>query len=420
MFFRFVSESMRRAPRRKLMTVAAVAMGTAVATAVLGVELDIGDKMNVELSGLGANILVTPRARTVPVESAGVQAVPVGADDFIPEAQIPQIKTIFWQLNITGFAPSLSATAHTGGLDVPVRGVWFDHPYRAPDGRDFRTGIRAVDPSWKVAGRWPIDDSSTAPCLPGAAIAAKLHLQPGARVSLFDQPFIVTGIVRTGAEQDDQILVRLADLQRLLGRTGQVDSIQVAALTKPEDEFARKDPARMSPAERERWDCTNYVTTIARQIERVLPMAVARPIRRVADSEGKVLSKISGLMLLIALAALAASALTVWSVMATTMLERRGEIAIMQATGATDRLIASLFATEVALEGLAGGAIGVLAGLQMAHWVGRAVFRTGIEIPGILPPLAMFIAILVAIAGAFPPLRRSLALPPAIALRERV
>ena len=101
------------------------------------------------------------------------------------------------------------------------------------------------------------------------------------------------------------------------------------------------------------------------------------------------------------------------------MLERRGEIAIMQATGATDRLIAALFAAEVGLEGLAGGVAGVLAGLQMAHWVGRSIFRTGIEIPAILPPLAMALAILVALAGAFPPIRRSLALPPAIALRER-
>lgn len=419
MFFRFVSQSVRRAPRRKLMTIAAVAMGTAVATAVLGVELDIGDKINLELRGLGANILVTPRARTVPVESAGIKAVPVGVDDFIPEAEIPKIKSIFWQLNITGFAPSLSGTAHLGATEIPVRGVWFDHPYRTVDGRDFRTGIRAVNPSWKIDGSWPDDTSGAGQSLAGAAIAAKLHLDVGSRVSLFGESFTVAGIVRTGAEEDDQILVRLADLQRLLGHPGQVDSIQVAALTKPEDDFAHKDPARMTPTERERWDCTNYVTTIARQIERVLPMAVAKPIRRVADSEGKVLSKISGLMLLIALAALAAAALTVWSVMATTMLERRGEIAIMQATGATDRVIASLFAAEVAFEGLVGGVVGVLAGLQMAHWVGRSVFSTGIEIPAILPPLALAIAVLIAMAGAFPPVRRSLALPPAIALRER-
>ena len=62
MFLRFVSQSIRRAPRRKAMTVAAVAMGSAVATAMLGVMLDIGDRVNRELRGLGANLMVTPKA----------------------------------------------------------------------------------------------------------------------------------------------------------------------------------------------------------------------------------------------------------------------------------------------------------------------------------------------------------------------
>jgi putative ABC transport system permease protein len=106
--------------------------------------------------------------------------------------------------------------------------------------------------------------------------------------------------------------------------------------------------------------------------------------------------------------------------MATTVMERRGEIAIMQATGATDFLISTLFAAEVAIEGFAGGLIGVVIGLQMARWVGKSVFGTGIEAPAILAPVAILLAIVVAIAGAMPPLRRSLATPPALVLRERV
>jgi len=125
-------------------------------------------------------------------------------------------------------------------------------------------------------------------------------------------------------------------------------------------------------------------------------------------------------MLLIALAALAAAALTVWSVMATTVLERRGEIAIMQATGATDRTIALLFGAEIAVEGLIGGAIGVGAGLEMAHWVGGAVFQTGIAIPPVLAPLSIFLAVAIALVGAYPPLRRSLLREPGAALRERL
>lgn len=397
MFLRFVAESMRRSPRRKIMTVLAVAMGTAIATAMLGVMLDVGDKMNLELRSFGANILVTPKV----------------AGTLIPEAQIPKLKTIFWQLNLTGFMPSLTQTAQRNGSPLRVRGVWFDRQYRTPDGRVFRTGARAVNPTWQVDGHWPTHPNE---CLAGAA----LHMKKQDSVTLFGQTFQVTGILHTGAAEDDQILTGLADLQRLTGHADQVDSIQVAALTKPEDDFARKDPARMSPQEFERWNCTNYVRSITHQIEGVLPMATARPVWRVADSEGRVLSKISGLMLLIAIAALVAAALTVWSVMATTVLERRGEIAIMQATGATDRLIAALFGAEVAIEGLLGGTLGVLLGLQMAKWVGSTVFRTGIEVPPILTPVSIFLAIVIALLGAYPPLRRSLMREPGIALRERI
>ena len=149
-------------------------------------------------------------------------------------------------------------------------------------------------------------------------------------------------------------------------------------------------------------------------------MATARPVWRVADNEGKVMDKIGGLMLLIALAALVSAGLTVWSVMATTMLERRGEVAIMQATGATDSVIAFLFAAEVAVEGLAGGLLGALAGSVMARWVGQSVFQAPTEVPGILAPVVILVAVLVALAGAAQPLRKSLSMSPAVALREGV
>jgi putative ABC transport system permease protein len=417
MFLRYVAESIRRSPRRKAMTVAAVAMGTAVAAAMLGVMLDIGDKVNLELRSMGANILVVPAARAAAVNVDGITALPASSENFIAESQVPKVKKIFWALNVTGFAPSLTVPARINGTDVPVRGVWFDHIYEG----NKHAGIRLMNPAWKITGRWPQEIGASQGGAPREALAgAALRLSPGATIQLFGQPFTVTGVLSSGSDEDNQLLVRLADLQPLVHRDGQVDAIQVAALTKPEDDFARKDPEKMSPADKERWYCSNYVTAISRDIEKKIPGTIAKPVWRVADGEGRVLSKITGLMSLIALAALIAAALTVWSVMATTVMERRGEIAIMQATGATDFLISTLFAAEVAIEGFTGGLIGVLIGLQMARWVGRSVFGTDIEAPAILAPVAILLAIIVAVAGAMPPLRRSLATPPALVLRERV
>jgi putative ABC transport system permease protein len=420
MFLRFVSQSIRRAPRRKAIAVAAVAMGSAVATAMLGVMLDIGDRVNRELRGLGANLMVTPRSRSLPVEIGGISYRPAADEDFIPEAAVPKIKTTFWRLNITGFAPSLRAVARIGERSVPVEGAWFARRYRTPDGATQETGLRAVNRAWKVVGRWIADperDDSALECMAGSALARRLHVQPGGVIPLFGEPFPVTGILETGGEEEDRVFLRLEVLQRLVHRAGQVDAVQVSALTKPEDAFAAKDPAKMTPAEYDRWYCTPYVSSIAHQIEEALPMAVARPIRRVADNEGKVLDKVRGLMLLISAAALVSAALTVWSVMATTVLERREEIAIMQATGAADWLVASLFSAEVAVEGAAGGFVGALAGVQVARWVGESVFQAPAQSPPLLVPLAVVAAVAVAMAGAAQPLRRSLALEPAEALR---
>ncbi len=420
MFLRFVSQSIRRSPRRKAMTVAAVAMGTAVATAMLGVMLDIGDRVNRELRSLGANLMVTPKARSLPVEIGGISYRPVTTQDFIPESQVTKIKSTFWQLNITGFSPSLKASASLDGRNVPVEGVWFRHAFRGADNSAQEAGLRTVNGEWKVDGRW-VDDrirnDAAQDAMVGGAVARRLNLKPGATLQLFGHTFTVAGIVSTGGEEEDRIFVRLEVLQNLVNRPGQVDAVQVGALTKPEDDFARKDPTKMTPKDYDRWYCTPYISSIAHQIEEVLPMAVARPIWRVADNEGKVLGKIRGLMLLITLAALASAGLTVWSVMATTVLERRGEIAIMQATGASSGLVAALFSTEVALEGAAGGLIGSWIGLLMAGWVGRAVFQTSLEIPAMLGPVVVGAAVLASIAGAAQPLRRALLLEPAVTLR---
>jgi putative ABC transport system permease protein len=421
LFLRFVGQSIRRAPRRKAMAIGAVALGSAVATAMFGAMLDIGDRVNRELRSLGANLLVTPRSGSLPVDIGGIRYQPAAKDEFIPVAGIPKIKSIFWHLNITAVAPSLHAQTKIQGRDVPVEGIWFRRSLRAPDGTHSVAGVRALNTTWKVDGRW-VDDyeanEHAGECLVGAALARRLGLRPGTMLDLFGEPFTVTGIVSTGGEEEDRVLVGLETLERLTGRAGQVDAIQVGALTKPEDAFARKDPSQMQTAEYERWYCTPYISSIAHQIEQVLPMAVARPIRRVADNEGQVLNKVRGLMLLIALAALATAALTVWSVMATTVLERRYEIAIMEATGAGSGLIVTLLGAEVAIQGALGGLIGALAGARLSSAVSQVVFGVHGEVPAALVPLVVAVATAVALAGGAQPLRRALALEPAVILRE--
>ena len=135
----------------------------------------------------------------------------------------------------------------------------------------------------------------------------------------------------------------LAVAQALMNRPGAVRRVYVSAVTKPEDALAGRDPSQMDPETYDRWFCSPYANSIAFQLSQAIPHSRAEQIRQVAQNEGTVLSRIQGLMLLLTLAALFASALAVSAAMATAIFERRTEVGLMKALGASNTLVASFF-----------------------------------------------------------------------------
>jgi len=114
MFPRLVYESFRRQTRRKLLAGVAITLGVAVATAMIAVATDIGDKINRELRSYGANLLVTPQEDTLDVEIGGLNLKPPSDGAFLNEADLPKIRGTFWHNNIVGFSPMLSVTVKLG------------------------------------------------------------------------------------------------------------------------------------------------------------------------------------------------------------------------------------------------------------------------------------------------------------------
>src|ERR1700686_1081149 len=162
MFVRLVYESFRRQKRRKLLAGAAIALGVTVATAMIGVATDIGDKINRELRTIGANLVVTPQEDTLDVEIGGVNLKPPSDGAFLNEADLPKIKGIFWHNNITGFAPMLPVKVaidqNPNRQEATLLGTYFAQPVRFGK-EEYSTGVRSTYPWWRVSGAWP-DDSS--------------------------------------------------------------------------------------------------------------------------------------------------------------------------------------------------------------------------------------------------------------------
>ncbi|HTA51123.1 MAG TPA: FtsX-like permease family protein [Verrucomicrobiae bacterium] len=429
MFARFVYESFRRQKRRKLLAGAAITLGVTVATAMIAVATDIGDKINRELRTIGANLLVTPEEDTLDVEIGGVNLKPPSDGAFLNEADLPKIKGTFWHNNITGFAPMLPVNvavmrAHTDFMEnETLVGTYFAKQLSYGNAA-FTTGVRTTHPWWRVTGSWPNDDSSDV--LVGERVAKRRWLKTGDEVWLSEphpvahapgETIHVSGILSTGGPEDDEIVAPLGLAQRLLGKPGAVRRVYVSALTKPEDALARRDPKSMSGPIYDRWYCSPYPQSIAFQLQEAIPHSHAEQIRQVAQNEGAVLTRIEGLIFLITLAALFASALAVSAAMATAIFERRAEVGLMKALGAGKLAIASVFFAEATLLALFGGLVGFAAGGLLAHQIGRSIFDSQITIPPVLLPVILSIAVVVTFAGSAAAVFKAVSLDPVFALR---
>jgi len=462
MFLRLITDSVTRRPRRKLLTIAALALGMAVVTAALSVSLDVGDRLSAEFRSLGANLVVTPQADSLPLEIGGVDYRPVNSGAYLPESDLPKIKTVFWHNNIIAFAPILETpgdiTANSENMTTPAGrqriqliGTWAANPVFLKDGSAFLTGIEKTNPWFRINGKWfsdsagslrrmeiprnefPLDSigghtyvSIPDECVLGANLAKRMNLLVGSRAYLNvpdlenRQPFfpcLVTGILSTGGAEDDAVLAPLHRVQGLTNRSGLYRKLYVSALTKPEDAFAHRDPKSMDPKELERWMCTAYVSSIAYSIQEVLPGSDVRVIHRVADGEGQILTRVRSLLWLITFAALLAAALAVGASSAASVIERRSELALMKALGAGSGMVGFLLAAEQLLLAFLGGSLGYALGLFLARIVGARIFGVPPAPSLLVLAVILGLAILVTLLGSAFPLRRATRTEPAPILR---
>lgn len=413
MFLCLLLKAVQRRKLRIALAVLAVIMGATIASTLLTISFDINDKIGRELKSYGANILLQPSSQ----------------DAFINESELYKMKTIFWRHNILGYAPYLSDTVRIKDREITLSGTYFDEEIKIPGFKktfigarkaeekeaSFKTGVKTIAKWWKVEGEFP----SQGEALAGTSAAEALGIKPGDFISAeFGSniaKYKVSGILSTGGDEDSQVIVSLGDAQKLFGREGKVDRVVVSALTTPEPE-EKIDTAKLSPEDYEIWYCTPYISSIMLQLEEVID-ANAKPIRQVADNEGKLLKKFEWLMLLITGIAMTSASLGVSAAMTTSIFERRKEIGLMKAIGADGAQISGLFFAEALVIGIIGGAIGILIGAVLAKLVGMWVFGVSIS-PSLLAALISgILSVVVALLGSMLPVKRASEIEPSIILR---
>jgi putative ABC transport system permease protein len=350
-----------------------IAIGVAAIVAVLGLSSSASAGLMNEISALGTNLLVVQNGQTLAGQTAELpKAAPamIGRIDAVTQVQETG--------SVTGnvFRSSLIPTIDSNALSVEAASL----------GLLQTVGTSVAEGSYLNAAT-----AQEPVVVLGAAAAQRLGIDrvfSGERIWLDNQWFYVAGILKPAVlapEIDSSVLVGFPAAEHYLGFDGHPSSIYVLAQTAHVDAVDNLLGPTANPENPSQVDVSQPSAALVAQ----------------ADAQGA----FDGLFLGLGAVALLVGAVGVANIMIISVLERRSEIGLRRALGATRGYIRVQFLAEAVLLALIGGAAGVGAGA-----LSTAIYANTKHELVVIPALAwgggIGAAILIgAVAGLWPALR---------------
>jgi putative ABC transport system permease protein len=240
-------------------------------------------------------------------------------------------------------------------------------------------------------------EKDAAGCEIGAKAASQFKIHAGDSLHLRNQGREATckvfAVVATGGAEDTQIFTKLKVAQILADLPGRISLVQLSVTGTP-DSIQR------------------FIAALSQR----LPGADVHGIKQLAEAEGKLYNRISGLLTTTVIIVLLLTSLCVMAGMSNVAMERKNDVGLMKAIGGSVRRVVRLFLAEAILMGIVGGLIGSAFGILGSIWLGKTVFGVAAQPRWIVYPVSVGITIIVSIASAFP-LRRLASIRPANVFR---
>lgn len=402
--------SIFRNKRHSLLIGVTTIIGITLSVSMLSTMLGIQEKINLELKSYGANIEVTPKTTEIISDLYGTKKHMKQRDSFINEKDIIKVKSMFWGFNILDIAPYLITSVQIDQTHQPVEmvGTWFNKKLTLTNNDTMVTGLPKIKKWWAIEGTWLKDNDLTG-LLVGEGIAKNKNWQIGDIIVLkgigTEKKLEIKGIFHSGEGDDQRLFVNLRVAQQLSGNTGKVSKFDVSALTTPDNELAKKaaiNPNQLTVKEREIWYCTAYASSIAYQIQEVMPDVVAKPVRRIAESEGKVLEKNKLLLIFVSIISVLGAVVGAANLVSVTLMSRNIEVGLKEALGITMGMLCWELLSSIFLINCVAGVIGFILGQGVTQIIGHIVFGSGVPFSIYSVPLTIGLILFISVIGSIP------------------
>ncbi len=355
----FLKKSIMQRKGRVIIASISITLAVAVISSMTGITAGVRDKLGEELKAYGANIIVSPKE-----------------GNYIDAGMLYRILKIDNVLDAEG---QIFDSVIINSQAVEIIGL----------------NINSLkDTGWRLSGKWPKNRGSI---LAGVNLRDALQLDAGKKIALSSSSggaaeFTITGFIERGGAEDNTFILSTADAWKLTGLDDKLSTILV-----------RGDPGKLE----------NVVTGI----KHAFPSVNVKTFRQIAFAEESLLGKIQLLMALVTIAVLFASIISIGSTMGANVIERREEIGLMMAIGATKNQISMIYAAEAVLIGLLGGIAGFVFAYISAQIISKGAFGSYISMPFYTFFLSLITGLALSMLASHFPVRNALKYSPAEILR---
>ena len=370
-YLKMIMTSLARRRARMLTALLAIAMGATILSGLVTIYYDIPRQMGKEFRSYGANMLV----------------IPTNPDKKITNDQLDEIKSLIPSGKLVGQAPYIYTNAKIN-----------EQPYMLA-GTDLK-GAKENSPYWLIDGSWP---EKSREVLIGNEVSKALELKEGDKIIIntpkvngegsIDTNFVVSGVVTTGGKEEELIFMSIDDISQLV-KDKNFDVVEYSI-------------------EAEQNDLSKIVSNISQKDGSLTPQMV----KRVTASQDIVLNKLQALVFIVTIIVLFIMMICVSTTMMAVVTERRKEIGLKKALGATNSSVIVDFLGEGAFLGVFGGLLGVALGYIFANRVSISVFARKVSFLPLLVPMTIIVCIIITIVASLIPVSKTVDIDPALVLR---